>query len=73
MALNIKDVLLGALMAFIGAGLAAVYQLIDNGQLPTTWVELKPVLLASLAAFISYLIKNFFTNSEGKFLKKENG
>ncbi len=69
--LNIKDLVLGAAMAFIGALLTALYDLLSTGIFPTTWLEIKPTVLVGAASMLAYLIKNLFTNSQGKILKGE--
>jgi len=70
--INFKDIALGSLMAFLSASLTGLYQLLSAGTLPSSFSEIKPVLIVGTAAFVAYIIKNFFTNSEGNLLKKEN-
>jgi len=68
--LNLKDLLKGAVVAVITALLTGLYELITAGG-DLAWVNLQPVLLTSLAALISYLLKNLFTNSDDKMLTRE--
>src|SRR4030042_329260 len=68
--LNLKDLLKGALVSVITALLTGLYELITAGG-DLAWVNLQPVLLTSLAALISYLLKNLFTNSDDKMLTRE--
>lgn len=68
--LGIKDVVKGIVMAFLMALVTGCYQLIQTGG-EFSWVTMKPVLMNSIGAMLVYLIKNFFTNSDDKFLKPE--
>ena len=68
--LDLKDLLKGAIVAVVTALLTGLYELITAGG-DLTWLNLKPVLLTSLAALISYLLKNMFTNSDGEILSRE--
>lgn len=75
LSLDLKDLLKGAIVAVVTALLTGLYELITAGG-DLTWLNFKPVLLTSLAALISYLLKNMFTNSEGDILvaeKKKKG
>lgn len=69
-ALNAKDLLKGAIVAFGGAVLTAIYNSLQTGVFPTTWEQYKPILLVGAAALIAYLSKNLLTNEQGKFLSK---
>jgi drug/metabolite transporter (DMT)-like permease len=68
--LNFRDFLYGFLMAFLGALVTGVYQLLQAG-LKLDWPHFAPVLLAGASAMLAYLIKNFFQNSDGELLKTE--
>lgn len=68
--LNLKDAAKAILLAFITALITGLYQLIQVG-LSLDWTNIKPVLIAALGAAISYLIKNFFTNSKDEILSKD--
>jgi biotin transporter BioY len=67
--INWADLGKGALVAAITAALAIIGQSIEAGQLPTS-AQLKVAGLAGLTAGIGYIIKNFLTGSDGKFLTK---
>jgi hypothetical protein len=67
--LNWKDIFNGFVSAFIFAVLTQIYQSADAGVLPTL-TQLKASALVGLAAGVSYLIKKFVQNQDGKFLKK---
>ncbi len=70
--IEIKDVIKGLIMAGITAIVAGLYKFLDAGTLPSTMAEFKPILISGLIAMISYFAKNFLTNSEDKFAKKED-
>lgn len=77
LSLNKYDWIKGAIVAFLSAFLAAIYKIIDMGQFPT-WQEWRTAALVGAAAFIGYIIKNFFTDSTGALAPKpakeeENG
>ena len=57
--LNIKDFLKGFVLAVIVPALLAIQQSLSAGVLTMNW---KALGTAAVAAFIGYLIKNFFTN-----------
>jgi hypothetical protein len=44
---------------------------LNTGIFPTTLEQWKPILLAGLTACLAYLLKNWLTNSDNKFLIKE--
>lgn len=68
--LNLNDVGKGLIVAFITALLTGFYQIIQsNGVID--WGTVKPILLTSIGAAISYLLKNYFTNSKDNILQKE--
>jgi hypothetical protein len=69
--LNWADLGRGLLIAFLTALLGGILELLQAGQLPTTWVAFQPILELSLAAAVSYLLKNLFTNSEGQIARGE--
>ena len=65
------DLLKGFIMAILGALLASIYSVFNAGTLNFTWTFWQPILLSAFGAGISYLIKNFFTNSNNQILKTE--
>lgn len=69
--LNWADLGKGLLIAFLTALLGGLLELLQAGELPTTWVAFQPILELSLAAAVSYLLKNLFTNSQGEIAKGE--
>lgn len=68
---DLADLGKGLLIAFLTALLGGILELLQAGEIPTTWAVFQPILELSLAAGVSYLLKNLFTNSEGQLLKGE--
>jgi hypothetical protein len=68
--LNAPDWLKGLFIAFVTALLTGIYQAFQTGA-ALNWVTLKPVLYTAIAAGLSYLIKNFLTNSQNQLMKAE--
>lgn len=71
LSVGMKDAIKGLLVAMLTVLVSMVGSTIQNGIFPETWNEWKVILLASLGAGISYVIKNWLTNSNDQFLKKE--
>ena len=71
LSINWRDAAYSVLMAFFGAFAAGIEQLINNGHIPTTWVELKPVVITAVGSAVGYILKNFFSNSAGNFAQTE--
>jgi hypothetical protein len=57
-------------VAFVTALLTGIYQAFQTGA-ALNWITLKPVLFTAIAAGLSYIIKNYLTNSEGQLMKTE--
>ena len=68
--LNWKDLLKGAILAFIVAFLTGALQLFQ-GQIEWTFVFWQPTIYAGITALIGYLLKNLLTNSDDKILTPE--
>lgn len=68
--INLKDIVKALVLAFLTAFLTGLYQLIQTGGV-ISWQTMQPILFTSVAAVLAYILKNFLTNSEDKFLKKE--
>ena len=66
--LNTQDFLKGLLVAVFSAVLGLAYQVISQSGF--TGLDYKQILQVAILAALSYLIKNYFTDSEGKFLGK---
>ena len=67
-----KDFLKGFIMAILTVIVTGVAITLNKGALPSL-EDLKALALTGLAAGVSYLVKNFFTNSKDEFMIKENG
>lgn len=70
MTLNWKDLLKGAIVAFIVAVLTGALTLFQSGQIEWTWAYWQPTIYAGITALIAYLLKNLVTNSNDELLKK---
>ena len=68
--IKVPDLLKGALVAAGTVIFANLYPTIQSGTLPTIH-DITVTLPYGLAAFVSYIGKNFFTNSAGSFATKE--
>lgn len=70
--LNVQDFIKGLLLTLITALVTGLYELIQSGwQFVFDWATFKPIVLTAAAAGLSYLIKNFLTNSVGEPLASE--
>jgi hypothetical protein len=70
--LNATDFIKGLVLAAITALITGTYELIQSGwALTFDWITWKPIIMTTAAAALSYLIKNFFTNSSGNVLTAE--
>jgi drug/metabolite transporter (DMT)-like permease len=70
LSLSATDFLKGLFVAIGTALLTGLYDLLQKGA-SFDWPTLKPVVLASVAAGIAYLIKNLFTNSQNQLMVSE--
>lgn len=64
--LNWSDIAKGLVMAVLGAVLTALYQ----GLIAGTPLNVEQFLLVGATAGLSYVIKNFFSDSSGKVFGK---
>lgn len=64
--LNWSDIAKGLVMAVLGAVLTALYQALIAG----TPINVEQFLLVGGTAGLSYIIKNFFSDSSGKVFGK---
>jgi putative exporter of polyketide antibiotics len=67
--LNTSDFIKGLLMAVLSTVITIVYQTVEAGSLVFDWTAIGTMALTSALA---YIMKNLFTNSQGKLFKKEN-
>jgi hypothetical protein len=66
--LGSKDFIKGLLVAVLSAVITIVYNTIQTGSLTFDW---KTIGMTALTSAVAYIMKNLFSNSNGKFLKKE--
>ena len=71
MKLNFRDVMKSLEVVLIGSVLPAVTLVISNQRLPTM-DDLKSIAWVAGAAWISYITKNWLTNSNDEFLTPES-
>jgi hypothetical protein len=70
LSLGTVDLLKGLLITVSGTVVASLITILNTGRLPNV-VELKGIGIAALSVGFSYLVKNYFTNSQNKFAQKE--
>ena len=70
LSLNARDFIKGAIVAVFTAIASFLYETINQDEVIDLLV-LKRIGMIALAAFISYLAKNLFSNSNDQFLTKE--
>lgn len=71
MSLSKKDVFKSIILLALTALILGVYDVLQTGVFPLTWVAWQPILASAASACLAYIIKSFLTNSEDKFLKLE--
>lgn len=69
--INAKDVIKGFITSILTVIVTMLMTLVNTGVFPTTLTEWKPILLAALGAGLAYILKNWLTNSDDRFLKQE--
>jgi len=68
--INVRDLVKGSVVAVLAVLTSSLVTILESGALPTV-EQLKKIGLIALTAGVSYLIKNFLTNSQDEVLKKE--
>ena len=71
LSLSMKDVVKGFIMAVISALLTGIYTSIQAGMFPPDTDGWKSMGIVALGAGVAYIIKNWLTNSDDQFLKKD--
>jgi hypothetical protein len=66
--LNTADFIKGLIMAVLSSVITIVYQTVELGSFTFDW---KAIGTMALTTAIAYIMKNLFTNSQGKFFGKE--
>ena len=69
--LDSNDLLKGLLIAVLTAFITGLYNAIEMGTIEFTWLFFKPIVMTSVGAGLAYILKNWLTNSQDKFLKTE--
>jgi hypothetical protein len=65
--LNIEDFFKGLIVAVLSALVTFLYNTMESGEVVFNW---KMIGTTALTAALAYIIKNYLSNDEGKFLKK---
>ena len=68
--LNLSDAVKGLVIAVLTTVLTGLLKVFETGTLPST-SDLQQIGVIAITAGISYLLKNVFTNSDGKLLSSE--
>lgn len=66
-----KDAIKGLITSILTTVVTLSVTSINAGKLPTTWIEWKVILIAGLGSGGAYIVKNWLTNSDDKFMKSE--
>jgi hypothetical protein len=69
--LDLNDLIKSAIMAGLTAIGAIIIPVLESGKLPD-WPMLGHAAVTGLGIAFAYLLKNFLTSSDDKFLKKES-
>jgi hypothetical protein len=70
--IDYRDVLKGIFIAFVTAVLEGILKMLEAGA-GFDWPTIKPVMIAGICAAISYLLKNYLSNSRGQMFTREPG
>ena len=62
--LNNFDLLKAAIMLFISSLVGGLVMLLDSGHLPTSWNEVKPIVIIAACTTASYILKQLFTDGD---------
>ena len=68
---NLEDFGKGLLLAVLTALIFGLNELFQSGPFLFDWATFQPIVMAAVAAGLSYILKQFMTNSQGVLLKKE--
>jgi hypothetical protein len=68
---NKSDALRAFILFVVVTIMGSLLNALQQGNFEFTWVFFKPIVFADLTVILSYVIKNFLTNSEDKFLTSE--
>lgn len=68
--LNIDDAYKTLIMVILGAIIGSITEIVNLGRLPEEH-EWKSAFMLGLGSGLTYIMKNFFTNSQGQFAENE--
>lgn len=68
--INQNDFVKGLIVTMLTALLYPIISYLDSGVIPNM-AQIKPILLVSITAGLSYILKNLVSNSHDKILQKE--
>lgn len=68
--LGYKDAIKGVIVSVLSAVVTALLGIIQQNGLALTSTELKTVATVAVTTFLGYLLKNFFTDENDKFVGK---
>lgn len=68
--LGYRDAIKGVVMSVLSAVLTTLLSIIQQNGLALTGAELKMIATVAITTLLSYLIKNFFTDKNDKFIGK---
>jgi len=69
--LKVKDFVKGFITAILMALITGIYTSIDSGAFPPDPAGWKAMGVTALGAGLAYVLKNWLTNSDDQFMKKE--
>lgn len=68
--LDLSDAYKALIMVVLGAILGSITEIVNLGRLPEEH-EWKSAFMLGLGSGLTYIMKNFFTNSKGEFAENE--
>lgn len=69
--INTRDLINGLIIAFLTAIISGVIEILSRQDQVFAWITVKPILIAGASAALSYLLKNFATNSRNYLMTRE--
>lgn len=68
---TLRERIKGFILTVVGAILTAVYDMFNSGgKFPTTWVEIKPAVLAGLGVGLTYILVTFFGSDKKGIIER---
>lgn len=72
LSLGKNDLIKGLIVTVLTALVSGLIVILNSSEPSFDWLHLKPIVIASIAAGLSYLTKNLLTNSDGQPLTMED-